>query len=358
MRKRHPAQWRGLGICDWRRPAPYPRIGATGLLAFSAIISLSILFPSAVCAQVPRHELRLATGSEGGTYHRIGREIADYLNSTGGAWTVTPAVTRGSSDNLARIAHAPEPASEPDDGRPSADLALVTQDAFDDFMAAGSDAEPIIIGAMYVGAAQFIIRRELIRTGTLSDLNGVRMYPGAAGSGTEAGTLAILRALGVHPVYVPEAGRTLGYGEAAQAMAAGEFGAVVLSGGPPVRAVSELFEGLPESFQILSFSDAELAQALDAIPGLFGSSIRARTYAGQSEDVATVGKRTLLIARRDAGAGSDDDKDAIWPAEVRAALIEGLSTPGEALRAERSHPLLQSLTPEFFGQSRTVNQER
>ena len=284
--------------------------------------------------------LRLATASKGGSYFQIGAQLAGFWDNDGSGLDVEVLATSGSDENLNRLA------------RGRADLALVTQDALVAYMdkhpgsSAGEDKENearfCILGSLYVGAAHFVIARDRVGAGTLADLEGALLYPGAQGSGTEQGTLAILRAIGIEPHLVPAAERTLGYDQAAEALRRGQFEAVTLSGGPPVGAVQRLLAPDPEAFVVLAFTPAMIASALQHVPGLSESSIPARTYPGQNQEIPSVGKRTLLVARSSLG------RDL---AQRLARSIEaGLAAPGAGLRGPESHLRLRALTAEFWRQ--------
>lgn len=274
-------------------------------------------------------QLRLATGSEGGTYYRIGSELARGVKRAGFRTPVTPMATRGTSENLELLKN----------GR--AELALVTQDTVTTLPEA-ERAAYCAVGPLYRGGAQFILRSALVRSGTVADLRGVHFYPGAEGSGAEASTLGLMEALGIEPDYVPERARKLGYGDSARALAEGRFDGVVLSGGPPVGAVAWLMENHPRKFELLSFSPEQIEQVRSKITGLYPAEIAAGVYEGQTEPVTTVGKQTTLIARR--------GLDASMLKSLAGVIENSIDEPSRGLRHEDAHPMLQGLTPEFWNQ--------
>ena len=288
----------------------------------------------------PAQDLRLATGSPGGTFFGVGEELARFLNRRLPGMTMEPLETGGSTENLRLL------------GSSEADLALVTQDALEAEIrasrrSAGAASPPprsrfCIVGPLYVGAAQFVLRRELVRTGTLADLNGVLLYPGARGSGAEEGTLSIIEALGIEPRLVAEGDRTLGYEEAAAALIQGKFDAATLSGGLPVRAVERLMARHRGEFRILSFTEEQASLAIERVAGLVHSRIAPGTYPGQSAEVRSVGKRTLLVARSGLEAGIIG--------RIAAAIQAGTAQPGTGLRGPEIHAALRALTVSFWRQ--------
>jgi uncharacterized protein len=293
-------------------------------------ILLGLVALSAACASGPP-PLRLATGSAGGTYDRIGHDIARYSRQNKAMPVVEALRTTGTEENLRLVREG------------HADLALVTAEALTASPDAPEGVSACVVGALYRGGAHFVVRRAIARSGNLSDLNGALLYPGAAGSGTEAGTLAILDALDIKADLVPTPGRTLDYEASAQALVHGHFDAVALSGGPPVESVRQLLESHPRRFTILSFSPEQLDRVTAAVPGLEATEIAGGTYAHQPQAIATVGKLTVLIARPDLAEGVR--------ASLGGALAEGITEPDRGLRAANTHPILGGVTPEFWTQS-------
>ncbi len=297
----------------------------TGLLVVTWLVL------GTACASDPAQPrtLRLATGSEGGTYDQIGADISRQARRSGFRHSIKAIPSKGTEENL-RLLRERE-----------AELALVTQDA----LMALSDEERAafcIVGPLYRGGAQFILRRALVRSGTVADLHGVHFYPGAAGSGTEASTLVLLDILHIQPDFAPRSSRTLGYSDSAAALAEGRFDAIVLSGGPPVAAVTRLLQENPRKFVLLSFTGEQIEKATNEIPGLYPSQISGGTYPGQSEPILTVGKQTVLIARADLNASITQ--------RLAEALEKSIQEPLRGLRREDAHPMLQALTPDFWKQ--------
>lgn len=299
--------------------------------AFLVLLASAVTLLGAGCASDPGRPrvLRLVTGSEGGTYYAIGRDLSRTLKRTGFRVPIEPQSSRGTEANLDLLRNG------------EAELALVTQDAVTS-LSESERAAFCVVGPLYRGGAQFILRAALVRTGTVADVHGVHFYPGSAGSGTEASTLGLLEALQIRPDYVPVSLRTLGYDDSARALAEGKFDGVVLSGGPPVGAVAWLLEKYPRKFRLLVFTEEQMAQATSKLPGLYPGEIAGGVYAGHPDPLVTVGKQTVLIAR----AGMDE----AMLADLAEAVERSLAEPGRGLRHKGAHPMLQGLTPEFWNQ--------
>lgn len=299
--------------------------------AFS-LLALGLALSSCASFRAEPQSIRFVSGSEGGTYHRVAQDLASYINATQDGVVVSALATRGSTENLDLLA------------RGGADLALVTEDAFHEYLDSHADAADAIcaVGPLYVGAAHFIVPSGFAHMGTMTDLEGLMLYPGARGSGTEASTIRLLHAVGVRPLFVRENRRKLGYAASATALRDRKFDAVVLSGGPPVAAVADLFDSGPTKYTILRFTPEQIERAIERIPGIHASQIDAGTYAHQRNTIPSVGKRTLLVAR----------SDVIAPGLKKLSrwLYAGFDDPTSSLKNESAHPILQGITPAFWAQ--------
>jgi hypothetical protein len=279
--------------------------------------------------------LRLATGSVGGTFLPVGHELAAWFEARIPGLTVLPDTTAGSVDNLDRMISG------------TADIAIVGSSPFREVLEGwgtlSDEAHTVCtLGTLYVDAEQFVVRSSLVRVGTLLDLNGLLMYPGPHQSGGEIDTRRILSVLGIEPrfVYVDE--RDKGYAAAAAAIVRGDFDAATFSGGVPIQAVAELFERHPGEYQILPFSRHMLRRLQHYEEDFEGVVIRSRSYPGMEEDVATVGGPNLLVA-------APHVESRILVALDRA-VREGIQKPGAGIRGKASHPVLQALDAELWGQ--------
>lgn len=277
--------------------------------------------------------LRLATGSDGGTFLPVGHDLAAWWEQEIPGLVVIVDTTSGSVDNLDRLVSG------------EADLAIVGGSPFREVLGGwgtmADEAELICtLGTLYRDAEQFVVRKSFIRVGNLLDLNGLLMYPGPHNSGGEVDTRLILTTLGIEPQYVYREDRDKGYHDAAEALERGEFDAATFSGGVPIQAVTDLFKNHPGEFEILPFSRHMLRKLMHFENDFEGVVIPAGSYPGQENDVQAVGGPNLLVA-----------KPKINPRLVARLLLafeRGIHTPGQGLRAESSHPVLQALTPELF----------
>lgn len=280
--------------------------------------------------------LRLATGSDGGTFLPVGHDLAAWLESSIPGLTVVVDTTAGSVENLRRLVGG------------EADLAIVGSSPFrtvleeTGYLSRGA-AGICFVGTLYVDAEQYVIRRSLIRAESMLDLSGVSMYPGPRNSGGEVDTRTVLQTLGVEPRFVYPIERDKSYAEAADALARGEFDASTFSGGVPIDALDRLLADHPGEFAIVPFTRHQLAKVRHAKLDFEPVVIAAGTYPGQDQDIVSVGGPSLLVASPQLGER--------WIRAIDRAIFLGIVEKGKGLRAPASHPVLQTLTPVLWGRA-------
>ena len=98
----------------------------------------------------------------------------------------------------------------------------------------------------------------------------------------------------------------------------------------------------PGEFRILSFTGEQAALAIERVAGLVHSRIAPGVYPGQSDEVRSVGKRTLLVARSGLEAGIIG--------RIAAAIESGTAQPGTGLRGPEVHAALRALSVDFWRQ--------
>ncbi|NNF07308.1 MAG: TAXI family TRAP transporter solute-binding subunit [Candidatus Eisenbacteria bacterium] len=276
-------------------------------------------------------QLRLATGSHGGTFLPVGHDIANWLNANQTTFEVVVDTTAGSVDNLSRLIQG------------EADLAIVGSSPFRKVLedqgrlALARGAQGLLVmGSLYDDAEQFVVKTSMVRANSMLDLNGLLMYPGPRNSGGEVDTRTVMQTLGVEPRYVYPVERTKGYLEAAEALARGDYDACTFSGGVPIIAVEKLFADHPGEFCILPFTRHQLSKVKHASLDFEPVTIPANSYPGLKNDLRSVGGPNLLITRGDL----DPELLRLIDATIRA----GIQDEREGLREKESHPVLQILT--------------
>jgi len=154
------------------------------------------------------------------------------------------------------------------------------------------------ITMLWPNVEHFVVRSNRVKTGTASDIEGLRFSIGRAGSGTERSGLTIMSALGMDRNSVK--GEYLGYFESAKAMKDKRIEGANIPAGPPVAAVTDIFATPGMEATILEFTDEQL-QAINektAYPG-YRYILKAGIYPGQNKAIKTIAQPNLLVCRQD-----------------------------------------------------------
>jgi TRAP transporter TAXI family solute receptor len=161
------------------------------------------------------------------------------------------------------------------------------------------------ISMLWPNVEHFVLVKDKIKTGTATDIKGLRFSIGRAGSGTETSGLVIMEGLGMARKDVKA--EYLGYFESSKAMKDGRIDGANLCAGPPVAAVMDLFASPGMKAVVLNFTDKQMDQINEktAYPG-FRYIIPANTYPGQPESVRTIAQPNFL------GVRVDVDKETVY----------------------------------------------
>jgi TRAP transporter TAXI family solute receptor len=154
------------------------------------------------------------------------------------------------------------------------------------------------ITMLWPNVEHFVILGDKVKTGTPTDIKGLRFSIGRAGSGTERSGLTIMSALGMSRDSVK--GEYLGYFESAKAMKDKRISGANIPAGPPVAAITDLFATPGLKIKVLEFTDEQLdtINRETAYPG-YRYVIKAGTYPGQKADIRTIAQPNLLVVRED-----------------------------------------------------------
>ncbi len=161
------------------------------------------------------------------------------------------------------------------------------------------------ISVLWPNVEHFVIFEDKVKTGTVTDIKGLRFSIGRAGSGTEKSGLTIMEGLGMSRDDVEA--EYLGYFESGKAMKNRRVEAANLPAGPPVGEVTDIFTTPGMKVEILEFTDEQLEQInkKTAYPG-FRYVIPANTYPGQTKPVRSIAQPNFL------GVRADLDKEVIY----------------------------------------------
>lgn len=274
------------------------------ILALTVVCAFLTVFLAGVssAAQKKKISLVIATATTGGTYYPIGVgmaslwsiRLADKYGVMVGAIT-----SAGSGENINMLK-----------GK-EVDLAIL-QGLFGKMAWNGIGIykgkpykELRTITMLWPNVEHFVILKDKVKTGTITDIKGLRFSIGRAGSGTERSGLTIMEGLGMKREDVK--GEYLGYFESATAMKDGRIEGANLVAGPPVAAVMDIFASPGMNAVILEFTDEQLKEINEktAYPG-FRYIIPANTYPGQTKAVPSIAQPNFL------GVRSDVDTEAVY----------------------------------------------
>ncbi|PWJ17484.1 TAXI family TRAP transporter solute-binding subunit [Jannaschia seohaensis] len=268
-------------------------------MRFFFILFLVSAWPA--LAQAPRG-FTIATGGTAGTYFPIGSLVASAISAPpgsrpcaeGGACgvpglTATAISTRGSVANVEAIA-----AGTFDSGFVQADIATWAATGTGIWVGRNPVEDLVAIANLYPESIHLVVAAGSGIEG-VADLAGKRVSLDEPGSGTLVEARFVLRAAGLRESMIDAA--YLRVEDAARALRAGELDAFFFAGGYPARVISELADAVP--IRIVPISGAVADRILTEYEFFAPDVIPGGIYAGQSEDVVTVGVTAQWVTRRD-----------------------------------------------------------
>jgi TRAP transporter TAXI family solute receptor len=174
------------------------------------------------------------------------------------------------------------------------------------------------VSMLWQNVEHFTINKKFAKTGTASDLAGMKgqsMAFGKKNSGTLGSNTVLLKNLGVDVekdyslVYV-------GYGPSADALQNGQVAGMSTPAGAPVSAVTKAVANLGDEIVVLDFTDEQLKKADGGLNLWTRYVIPKGTYPGQAKDIKTIAQPNFLAAR------ADVDEDAVY--QITKTVYENL----------------------------------
>jgi len=261
-----------------------PGLAIIASLVAVALIIGGIYLYRTVSTEVAYRQIVIATGSESGTYHALGKALQRVLEGTNSFDSVSVRATDGSVENMRLIGG---------DHEHRVDLAFVQGDD-----SASTNAR--LVTTLYDEVLHILITKSAAQDiRTIYDLQGKRVALGAAGSGTRQLSLRVLRHFGI------EVKEDLVWSatETAEGLANDTIDAAFLLSAIPSALIFDLAEA--DAIRFLSLGDAQQegdeAHALElVIPGLQRDIIPRSTYVRLPQKaVHTVSVTAMLVARKD-----------------------------------------------------------
>ncbi|MEM1289117.1 MAG: TAXI family TRAP transporter solute-binding subunit [Pseudomonadota bacterium] len=270
-----------------------------GAGALAAAVTLGGLHAPAAQAQDAQDYL-LATASTGGTYYPVGVALSTLIKvrlQPGMGINVSAINSAGSGENVALL-------------RDNEAQFAIVQGLFGAYAAtgtgplaeAGAQENLRSITMLWPNVEHFIIKSDLVDSGTVSDvltLEGEPMALGRQNSGTIGSNRTILAGFGVD---MDESFELVfaGYGPSADALQNGQVVGMSTPAGAPVGAVSRAFAAMGDDITLLEFTDEQMAAANGDFDELWTRYvIPAGTYPGVEEDVNTIAQPNFLMVRED-----------------------------------------------------------
>ncbi len=279
------------------KPSRRSVLGA-GVLATALTLGV-VAAPADTQAQDAQDYL-LATASTGGTYYPVGVALSTLIKvrlQPSMGINVSAINSAGSGENIALL-------------RDNEAQFAIVQGLFGAYAANGTgplaEAGPQeslrSISMLWQNVEHFIVRSDLVDTGTVSDyaaLAGEAMALGRQNSGTIGSNRTILAGLGIDMDETYEL-VFAGYGPSADALQNGQVAGMSTPAGAPVGAVSRAFAAMGDDITILEFTEEQTVAANGAFGDLWTPYvIEAGTYPGQDEDVNTIAQPNFLMVRED-----------------------------------------------------------
>ena len=281
-----------------------------------AVILTLALVLTAASAALADGNLTFTTGGTAGTYFAYGTVLATYV-SNNSDMNITAVAGTGSADNIDAI----------DIG--DAQLGFVQNDvanyAFNGIRFERYDGKPVksfrAIAALYTETVQLVTCNPDIKS--VEDLRGKNVSIGSSGSGVYFNAMDFLAAYGMTEADISP--QYLSFGDSAEALKDGKIDAAFVVAGAPTPAVTDL--ATSKTTYLVSLDDEHAGILQEISPVYTKSIIPAGTYAGQEEDIVTVGVKATIIASEDVTDEQAytivktifDGKDAITEAHAKGA---------------------------------------
>jgi TRAP transporter TAXI family solute receptor len=268
------------------------------LSVVSSLVLLAACGPSGEVGDSPgrRQFLSLGTAPPGGAFFVVGGAIAEVLNENKGdnRWEVTAESTRGSQENIRRLAAG------------EIDLALANS-AITYFAVRGAEGwdEPYPVRAVMTLAPNvaLFITPESSGVQAVADLTGKRVVIGPAGAGFEYFVGPLLGAHGV--TYDDLTVLHGGQSQAVDMLADGSAAAAFLGGAVPTASITQACAG--QAIRFVPFDPAALERLTEEYLFFRPATIEAGTYRGQDDAFhgLDVGSMHLIAA-------ADADEEQVY----------------------------------------------
>ena len=255
-------------------------LGGVAALPLAALMAIS---PASA-----QESLILGTSSPGGSYFLMGGALSTAVNENLDGIDATARTTGGSVENMRLI------------GTGQINMGMANAAAvYNGVNATGPfEGQPAAEGVRGVATLAIAPLHWVVLAdssiATFADLAGKRVSVGKAGSGTAANAELSLELMGLLGDIDAQ---FLGFDESADSMRDGNTDAFAASSSIPMPAVANI--ATTRDVHLLSYSDAQIAQLLEANPAYQPYTIPAGSYDGVDTDTLTFGVPSTLIVNAD-----------------------------------------------------------
>lgn len=263
----------------------FARKCARTVLAGCCAVSLCLMFAAVSPAET---YVKIATGNLGGVYYPVGVGLGQLVQKNNPGYLSSAMSTGGSVDNIQLL--------ESNEAQVAMIQSNVVEDAYTGAAPFKKKHDNLrVVAALWPNIVHIVTTTDIK---SLEDLKGKRFVVGAARSGTEVISRAVLDAAGLDyrnkdkdkndliPVW-------LNYTEALDSMNNNQAVGGMFQAFPPGSAIAELMTS--SNYHILQMSDAYLAALKAKYPYFARYTVAAGTYPNQPEELRLVGYPVLLV---------------------------------------------------------------
>ena len=235
--------------------------------------------------------MRFVTGGETGTYYALGTIMAQNANAKAGL-DITAVSSGGSQANVLEI----------EDG--TAQLGFCQSDV-EAYAFGGTnlfDGMPLsvfsTVACLYEEQVQIVTCDPNIKS--VADLKGKNVSIGAAGSGVYFNAIDVLGAYGITEQDISPTYQS--FGDSAESLKDGKIDAAFIVAGAPTTAITDL--STTKQAYLVALDEEHTAELVKTSPYYNQATIKAGTYTGIDEDIATLSVGAVVVA---ADSCSEDD---------------------------------------------------
>lgn len=249
-------------------------------------LSLALILPTAACGS-GSSAIRFGAAGVGGMYSAFASSFAQVVSDDRDDLNISVRSTAGSAANLRLLSDGYIQL-----GIAQADLTDEAYHGTGDFKNNSLQGYSAV-AALYTEDCQIVVRADS-DIYSLDDLMRRKVSVGEEESGTERNAEQILQIYGLDGLVECE---NYDYTDAADALSSGEIDAMFITAGVQTTVIEELTRSC--DIRLLSIDDTHAEKLMEAYDFYVRDTIPANTYTGQTEDVSTLGVKSLLLASDD-----------------------------------------------------------